>query len=123
MPPRRTPALSRIELLQGTLDLIILQSLRWGPRHGYGLVQLIRATTRGVLQVDAGSLYPALHRLERQGLVKAAWVTSERKQRVRVYKLTRTGRTQLDAQRSRWEQFSQAIAGLFVPPPPAAEEV
>jgi transcriptional regulator len=123
MPPRRTPALSRIELLQGTLDLIILQSLRWGPRHGYGLVQLIRATTRGVLQVDAGSLYPALHRLERQGLVKAAWVTSERKQRVRVYKLTRTGRTQLDAQRSRWEQFSQAIAGLFVPPPPAPEEV
>ena len=123
MPQRRAPALSRIELLQGTLDLIILQSLRWGPRHGYGLVQLIRATTRGVLQVDAGSLYPALHRLERQGLVKAAWVTSERKQRVRVYKLTRTGRTQLDAQRSRWEQFSQAIAGLFVPPPPTAEEV
>jgi DNA-binding PadR family transcriptional regulator len=66
-------------------------------------------------------LYPALHRLERQGLVKAAWETSDRKQRVRVYTLTRTGRTQLDAQRSRWEQFSEAIAGLFVPPP--AEEV
>jgi transcriptional regulator len=121
MPARRSPALSRIELLQGTLDLIILQSLRWGPRHGYGLVQHIRATTRGVLQVDAGSLYPALHRLERQKLVTAAWETSDRKQRVRVYRLTRAGRAQLDAQRSRWEQFSEAIAGLFVPP--TAEEV
>ena len=120
MPARRSPALSRIELLQGTLDLIILQSLRWGPRHGYGLVQHIRATTRGVLQVDAGSLYPALHRLERQKLVKAVWVTSERNQRVREYTLTRAGLTQLDEQRSRWEQFTQAVAGLFVPP--AAEE-
>ena len=75
--PRRTaaPALSRIELLQGTLDLIVLQSLRWGPRHGYGLVQLIRANSRGVLQVDAGSLYPALHRLEEQGFIDAEWET------------------------------------------------
>jgi PadR family transcriptional regulator len=121
MPARRSPALSRIELLQGTLDLIILQSLRWGPRHGYGLVQQIRATTRGVLQVDAGSLYPALHRLERQKLVTAAWETSDRKQRVRVYRLTRAGRAQLDAERSRWEQFTEAVAGLFVPP--TAEEV
>jgi transcriptional regulator len=119
MPPR-TPALSRIELLQGTLDLIILQSLRWGPRHGYGLVQHIRAVSRGVLQVDAGSLYPALHRLERQKLVTATWETSERRQRVRVYRLTRAGITQLTAQRSRWQQFSEAVAELFVPP--AVEE-
>ena len=119
MPPR-TPKLSRIELLQGTLDLIILQSLRWGPRHGYGLVQHIRAVSRGVLQVDAGSLYPALHRLERQKLVTASWETSDRKQRVRVYKLTKAGTARLVAQRSRWEQFSEAIGELFVPP--TAEE-
>ena len=118
--PRHSPALSRIEVLQGTLDLIVLQSLAWGPRHGYGLVQHIRATSNGVLQVDAGSLYPALHRLERQGAIDAEWKTSENRQRVREYRLTRAGRTRLAAERSRWEQLSQAIAGLFVPP--TAEE-
>jgi transcriptional regulator len=123
MPKRRassTPPISRIELLQGTLDLIVLQSLRWGPRHGYGIVQLIRATSRGALQVDAGSLYPALHRLERQRFVKAGWELSENRQRVRVYRLTPAGRKRLSVERSRWEQISQAIAGLFVPP--TAEE-
>ncbi|HXT17961.1 MAG TPA: PadR family transcriptional regulator [Gemmatimonadaceae bacterium] len=118
---RPKPALARIELLQGTLDLIILQALRWGPRHGYGLVQLVRATSNGVLQVDAGSLYPALHRLERQKLVKAEWEKSDNKQRVRVYRLTPAGRKRLTAERSRWQQLSQAIEGLFVPPAP--EEV
>jgi PadR family transcriptional regulator len=115
------PALARIELLQGTLDLIVLQALRWGPRHGYGLVQLIRATSNGVLQVDAGSLYPALHRLERQRFVKAEWTLSDNKQRVRVYKLTAAGQRRLTAERSRWEQLSQAIEGLFVPP--STEEI
>ena len=113
---KRTPALTRIELLQGTLDLIVLQSLRWGAQHGYGLVQLIRATSRGVLDVDAGSIYPALHRLERQRAVKAAWEVSENRQRVRVYRLTPAGRKQLAAERSRWEQLSQAMSELFLPP-------
>jgi PadR family transcriptional regulator PadR len=110
------PAIARIELLQGTLDLIVLQALRWGPRHGYGLVQLIDATTRGVLQVDAGAIYPALHRLERQGFIKADWKVSENNQRVRVYRLTPAGRKQLGAERSRWEQMTAAIGELFVPP-------
>jgi len=111
--------LSRIELLQGTLDLIILQTLRWGPRHGYGIAQLIRAGSRDVLQVDTGSLYPALHRLERQRYVAAEWQTSENNQRVRVYRLTDRGKKQLAAERSRWEQISFAIAGLMKPLPEA----
>ena len=110
--------LSRIELLQGTLDMIVLQSLRWGPCHGYGLVQMIRTNSRGVLQVDTGSLYPALHRLERQGAIAAEWELSENRQRVRVYRLTAVGRKQLAAERSKWEQLSEAIAGIFAPPAP-----
>jgi transcriptional regulator len=109
-------ALSRIELLQGTLDLIILQTLRWGPRHGYGLTQMIRASSRDLLQVDTGSLYPALHRLEKKGLIAAEWVVSENNQRVKEYRLSATGRKQLAAERSRWEQFSVAMAGIFEPP-------
>lgn len=115
-----SPALSRIELLQGTLDLIVLQTLRWGPRHGYGLVQLIRANSRGVLQVDAGSLYPALHRLERQRVISAVWEMSDNRQRVRVYRLTAAGRKRLAEERSRWTQLSEAMSNLFMPP--VAEE-
>ena len=114
--PKKGPPLSRIELLQGTLDLIVLQTLRWGPRHGYGIAQLIRAGSRDVLQVDTGSLYPALHRLERQGAIAADWGTSENNQRVRVYRLTAAGHRQLAAERSKWEQLTDAIAGLMAPP-------
>lgn len=106
---------NRIELLQGTLDLLILQTLRWGPRHGYGISQAIRADSRDVLQVDTGSLYPALHRLERQKWIAAEWKTSENNQRVRVYRLTKGGRKHLLAERSRWAQISEAIAGILEP--------
>ena len=79
---------ARIDLLQGTLDLLVLETLRWGPQHGYGISHAIRAQSDDVLQVDTGSLYPALHRLERQGWVRAEWTVSENKQRTRVYRLT-----------------------------------
>jgi len=104
---------NRIELLQGTLDLLILQTLRWGPRHGYGISQAIRTESGERLQVDTGSLYPALHRLERQGWIAAEWRQSEKKQRTRVYRLTARGRKQLASERSRWEELSDAIAGIL----------
>jgi PadR family transcriptional regulator, regulatory protein PadR len=118
---RKEIPLSRIELLQGTLDFIVLQTLRWGPRHGYGLAQMIRASSRDALQVDTGSLYPALHRLERSGAIEADWDTSENNQRVRVYRLTATGRKQLASERSKWEQLSDAIAGIMAPPAAESE--
>ena len=114
MPARR--GLSRVELLQGTLDMIILQTLRWGPRHGYGIAQMIRATSREALRVETGSLYPALHRLEKQGWISADWDVSENGQRVRVYRLTAAGRKQLQSERSRWEQLSSAIARIMTGP-------
>jgi transcriptional regulator len=111
----RAPA-TRIEMLQGTLDLVILQTLRWGPRHGYGITQMIRAQSRDVLQVDTGSLYPALHRLEKKGWVSAEWQVSENRQRVREYRLTARGRKQLAAERSKWERFCEAMGGIMMPP-------
>jgi PadR family transcriptional regulator PadR len=113
--PKKAPPTSRIDLLQGTLDLIVLQTLRWGPAHGYGIAQIIRANSRNVLQVDAGSLYPALHRLERQRVVAAEWGLSDKNQRVRIYKLTPKGRTRLNAERSKWELLAGAIAGVMTP--------
>src|SRR5947208_12668143 len=110
------PEQERIELLQGTLDLLILQTLLWGPRHGYGIAQMIHACSGDVLQVDTGSLYPALHRLERRGAIAAEWEVSENNQRVRVYRLTPAGRKQLAAERSKWEQLAGAIAGLMTSP-------
>jgi PadR family transcriptional regulator, regulatory protein PadR len=104
---------SRLEVLQGTLDLIILETLRWGPLHGYGLTLAISARSADALRVDTGAMYPALHRLERRGWVAAAWKLSDNKQRTRVYRLTRAGRQQLSAERSRWEKFSQAMAGIL----------
>ncbi len=107
---------SRIELLQGTLDFIVLQTLRWGPRHGYGIAQMIRASSNDTLQVDTGSLYPALHRLEKKKWISADWDVSENRQRVRVYTLTAAGRKQLAVERTKWEQLSAAIAGVMRPP-------
>jgi transcriptional regulator len=106
---------NRIELLQGTLDMLILQTLRWGSQHGYGIAQAIRAGSGEVLQVETGSLYPALHRLEKQGWIQAEWKSSENNQRAKYYELTATGKKQLATEYSRWTQMSAAIAGLMEP--------
>ena len=106
---------NRIELLQGTLDLMILQTLQWGPRHGYGILQAIRTGSGDVLQVETGSLYPALHRLERKKWIKAEWTVSENNQKVKSYQLTAAGKKQLAAERSNWERLTAAMAGILNP--------
>lgn len=107
---------NRIELLQGTLDLLILQTLQWGPQHGYAIAQAIRAGSSDVLQVDTGSLYPALHRLERRRWIAAAWKLSANNQRTRVYRLTAAGKRQLLSERSRWQTMADAIAAILARP-------
>ena len=107
---------SRLEILQGTLDLLILQTLRWGPQHGYGLSQLIRTKSGERLRVDTGSLYPALHRLERKKWIRAEWKVSDNKQRTKIYQLTPAGRRQLSAERSKWVDFTSAIARVLAGP-------
>src|SRR5262245_4762383 len=119
--PGRARYKNRIELLQGTLDLLVLQTLRFGPQHGYGIGQAIRVRSGDLLQVDTGSLYPALHRLARQGWIASEWQLSGNNQRVKVYRLTPAGRKALAAGRSRWEQLLEAIAGVLGPAKKARE--
>ena len=106
---------NRIELLQGTLDMLILQTLQWGPQHGYGIGNAIRANSGELLRVETGSLYPALHRLEKQGWVKSEWKVSEAGQRAKYYRLTPTGKRQLASERDRWSQMVAAITGVLNP--------
>jgi PadR family transcriptional regulator, regulatory protein PadR len=109
---RKTP---RMELLQGTLDLLILRTLLAGPTHGHAIAKHIQRTSEELLQVETGSLYPALHRLEAKGWVSAAWELSEKGKRARYYRLTRLGRKQLAAEHSKWQAFSRAM-GLILNP-------
>ena len=102
-------------LLQGTLDMLILQTLRWGAQHGYGISQAIRSGSNELFQVETGSLYPALQRLAKRGLVASEWKTSEHKQRAKFYRLTPAGRTQLAREQSRWAELVNAVAALMQP--------
>lgn len=115
MEPRA--ARTRLELLQGTLDLLILQTLQWGPQHGYAIGHTIRAQSSEALQVETGSLYPALHRLQKQGWVKSEWQLTDAKQRAKFYRLTAAGKKQLLRERSKWEQLVAAIGGVLNPGP------
>ena len=103
----------KIDLLAGTLDLIVLKMLRAGPANGWELTQSIQAVSRGVLDVNYGSLYPALRRLEARGLVTAKWGTSENNRRARFYSLTPAGRKQLVTEREAWERFSGALGAIL----------
>jgi transcriptional regulator len=105
----------RLELLQGTLDMLILRTLQWGPRHGHGIGQAIRAQSDDVLKVETGSLYPALHRLVKRGWLKAEWGVSEAHQRAKFYQLTATGKAQLTREQNRWAQLVDAIGRIMNP--------
>ena len=110
----------RLELLQGTLDMLVLRTLQWGPRHGHGIGQAIRLQSDDLLKVETGSLYPALHRLVKRGWLKAEWGVSEANQRARYYQLTAAGKTQLAREQDRWSRLVHAI-GRIMNPSPAGE--
>jgi len=111
---------SRLELLQGTLDLLILRTLRSGPSHGHAIAKHIQRTSEELLQVETGSLYPALHRLEAKGWIAASWELSEKGKRARYYRLTALGRRQLASEESKWQAFARAV-GLILRPAPEKE--
>ena len=102
-------------LLQGTLDLLILKTLSWGPRHGYGIARWIEDTTGDALRIEEGSLYPALYRMERRGWIAAEWGTSEIGKRIKVYKMTAQGRTQLRTETAQWSHFVSAVSKVVRP--------
>jgi PadR family transcriptional regulator len=102
-----------VDLLQGTLDLIVLKTLSWGPMHGFGIARWIQQTTEDVLQVEEGSLYPALYRMENRAWIKAQWALTENGRRAKYYRLTAAGRRQLVAALKSWEQLSGAMGKLM----------
>lgn len=101
------------DLLQGTLDLLILKTLSLGPQHGWGVAQRIQQVSRNLLQVNQGSLYPALHRLEEQGWIDAEWGVSDNNRRAKFYRLTDTGRDQLERETEVWRQYAQAVRWIL----------
>ena len=106
---------SRVDLLQGTLDLLILRTLLFGPAHGHAIARHIKQTSEELLRIETGSLYPALHRLEGRGWIAASWELSDKGKRAKYYRLTTAGRKQLSAERTKWETFARAM-GLVLKP-------
>ena len=102
-----------VELLQGTLDVLVLKALSWGPRHGHGVARVIRDSTAGTLDVTDGSLYVALHRLEERGLVDSEWGLSDKGKRARFYRLTAAGRQQLKTETASWQRYAQSVTRLL----------
>lgn len=103
------------ELLHGTLDTLILKTLAWGPRHGYAIARWIATVSDDALQIEEGSLYPALYRLERKGWIEAEWGLSESKRRVKLYRLTRDGEARLAVATAQWARFTQAVDKVLLP--------
>src|SRR5918995_4307161 len=112
-PMGRMPRSSNLDLLQGTLDLLVLKTLSWGPAHGYSVARWIQQLTDDVLEVGEGSLYPALHRLEERGWVDSEWRRSENNRKAKFYKLTAAGRSQLRAESASWTRFAGAIGKVL----------
>jgi|SRR5690242_792019 PadR family transcriptional regulator len=106
---------TRIDLLQGTLDMLILRTLQWGPQHGHGIGQAIRHSSADLLQIERGSLYPALHRLEARGLISAEWKNSDLNRRAKYYRLTVNGKKQLAEEQSKWKLMVRAITRVMRP--------
>ncbi len=102
-----------LDLLQGTLDVLLLKTLSWGPRHGYAIARWIRQTTEDVLRIEEGALYPALHRMERKGWIEAEWGLSENNRRAKFYQLTPRGRQQLSAESATWSTYAAAVAKVL----------
>jgi PadR family transcriptional regulator PadR len=115
MTPSPEQYKNRVELLQGTLDMLILQTLQWGPQHGYGITQALRAQSGEALQVETGSLYPALQRIEKQGWIAAKWGKTEQNQKAKFYTITADGKKQLARDRSKWEAIVEAITSVLSP--------
>lgn len=105
----------RLDLVKGTLDLLILRTLQWGPQHGHGIGQAIRNKSGDLLQVEHGSLYPALHRLQRQGWIQSEWGMSDNKQKAKFYRLTAAGKKQLAVEESQWKLFVKTVARVLRP--------
>ena len=113
----KRPDAEHLDLLQGTLDMLILRTLQWGPQHGHGIGQAIRAQSDDLLKVETGSLYPALHRLVKKGWLKWEWDLSEANQRAKFYRLTPAGKAQLLREQGRWAQLVHAIGRVMNPAP------